>query len=193
MPTTWVLTLMCASQHDERCPEQTCFAKKAALPCLSFCTFNLRYFYLHSPSSPALYLWLPHPFHVLWVSFANPPPFTPRLWGKPIYHRPKEGLHFVCFRDFPSISCSPNERGCRVPASPRRLKGAKSPVPSPVRGSNYPSRGPLRGALPSKQSNSHSGLSHIGPWPGHHHKKGPWTSMSYDPDRSWWFSGPWPG
>lgn len=123
----------------------------------------------------------------------QPPPFTPRLWGKPIYHRPKEGLHFVCFRDFPSISCSPNERGCRVPASPRRLKGAKSPVPSPVRGSNYPSRGPLRGALPSKQRNSHSGLSHIGPWPGHHHKKGPWTSMSYDPDRSWWFSGPWPG
>lgn len=88
----------------------------------------------------------------------SPPP---HLWGKPIYHQPKEGLHFVCFRGSPSISCSPNERGCRVPDSPQRLMGARSPVSSPTWGGNYPSGGPLRGALPASQSNSHTVDFHL--------------------------------
>ncbi|XP_054869649.1 guanine nucleotide-binding protein-like 1 [Amphiprion ocellaris] len=52
-------------------------------------------------------------------------------------------------------------RECRVPDSPWRLAGARSPVPSPVWGSNYPSGGPLRGALPAGQSNSHTVDFHL--------------------------------
>lgn len=84
----------------------------------------------------------------------SPPP--PSLRGGPIYHWPKEGLHFVCFWASPSISCSPNERGYGVPAGPRRFKGPRSPVSKPTWGSNYLSAGPLRDAPPAGQSNSHT-------------------------------------
>lgn len=84
-----------------------------------------------------------------------------RLQDKLIYHRPKEGLHFVCCRGSPSISCSPNERGCCVPTGPQGVEGARSPVPGPTWGSNYPSGGPLRGALPAGRSNSHTVDFHI--------------------------------
>ena len=89
----------------------------------------------------------------------SPPP--PSLRGEPIYHWPKEGLHFVCFRGSPSISCSPNERGCCVPDGPGRFEGARSPVPSPTWGGNYPSGGPQRGAPPAGQSNSHTVGFHL--------------------------------
>lgn len=82
----------------------------------------------------------------------SPPP--PILRGKPIYHRPKEGLQFVCFQGSPSISCSPNGRGHCVPASPVRLDGARSPVLGPTWGSNYPSGGPQREAPQAGQNTS---------------------------------------
>lgn len=88
-------------------------------------------------------------------------PHPPSLQGEPIYHRPKEGLHFVCFWGSPSTSCSPNERGYCVPASPQRLEGARSPVPRPTWGSNYPSGVQLREAPPAGQSNSPTLDSHL--------------------------------
>lgn len=91
------------------------------------------------------------------MSFSSPPLSARQTNLSPA----KEGLHFVCFRGSPSISCFPNERGCCVPASPQRLEGARSPVPSPTWGSNYPSGGLLRGAPPTGQSNSHTVDFHL--------------------------------
>lgn len=71
--------------------------------------------------------------------------------------------HFVCFRDSPSKSCAPNERGCLVLDGPWRLKGARSLVPNPTWGSNYPSDGPLRAALQADQRTSHTMDFHFAP------------------------------
>lgn len=86
----------------------------------------------------------------------------PALKTKPIYHRPEEGLRFVCFGGSGSISCSPNERGYSVPASPQRLEGARSPVPRPTWGGNYLSGVPQRGAPSVGLSNSPTLDFHLG-------------------------------
>lgn len=125
----------------------------AALMVHLFNPRSLRYFYLgEALLSFSVFVTSSFPSCPLSV-ILHPPP---SLRGGPIYHWPKEGLHFVCFGASPSISCSPNESGYCVPAGPGRFKGPRSPVAETTWGSNYPSAGPLRDAPPAGQSNSHT-------------------------------------
>lgn len=153
-PTTWSdlrLHPWCANSH--------CYTyvrgQKITAPLMLqlFSPRTWRYFYLGEllPSFPVFGT---SSFPSCPLSVILHPP--PRLQGGPIYHWPKEGLHFVCFGASPSISCSPNERGYSVPAGPGRFKGPRSPVSETTWGSNYPSAGALRDAPPAGQSNSHT-------------------------------------
>lgn len=78
------------------------------------------------------------------------------------------GITLSVFEALPPKAALLMKGGCCVLAGPRRLEGARSPVLSPTWGSNYPSDGPLRAALPAGQSNSHSVDFTFRPWPGPH-------------------------